>query len=64
MLNETILSEIHDFLRERGMKASYFGRLACGDSKMVRRLENGGSITLTTAEKVRAYIKFRQSEEA
>jgi hypothetical protein len=64
MMNEAILSEIHSFLRERNMKASYFGRLACGDSKMVRRLESGGSITLTTAEKVRAFIAFRKSEGA
>jgi hypothetical protein len=46
------------------MGRSYFGKIACGNSELVERLESGKTVTLVTAEKVRAFISRRQREDA
>jgi hypothetical protein len=53
-----LLSEIENFLvhTHPKMAESTFGRLAVNDGKFVGRLRNGGGLTLTTAEKARAFI--------
>jgi hypothetical protein len=53
-----MLSEIEAFLGLDGvsMTETTFGRLAVNDGKLVPRLRAGGSCTLTTADKVRAFI--------
>lgn len=54
-----LLTDIRKFLVKTGMGPSYFGRAACGNSELVRRLEEGKTITLATADKVRSFIKLR-----
>lgn len=54
-----LLSDIRLFLSETGMGPSYFGKAACGNSELVGRLENGGTVTLPIAEKIRAFIAER-----
>lgn len=43
------------------MGQSYFGKAACGNSEVVGRLESGRTITLETAEKIKAFIASRSS---
>lgn len=54
--NQQLLGEIRRFLTASGMSPSYFGKRVVGNSEIVSRLEAGGSVTLNTAAKVRAYI--------
>lgn len=56
-----LLTDIQGFLSETGMGPSYFGKAACGNSEVVERLENGGTVTLVTAEKIREFIANRRS---
>lgn len=60
-MNGDLISDIREFLGETGMGSSYFGKAACGNSEVVGRLENGRTITLETAEKIRAFMKERRS---
>jgi hypothetical protein len=53
---EVLLAEMHAFLNRSGMKASYFGKRACGNSEVVARLEAGGDVTTRTAEQIRKFI--------
>lgn len=53
----SILNEIDAFLRESGMGASYFGKVATGNSELVARLRAGGRVWPETDEKVREFIK-------
>lgn len=57
-------AEIASFLAETGMGSSYFGLLATGNSKLVERLEKGGTVTLETAEKIRKFIDERRQAGA
>jgi hypothetical protein len=41
------------------MSRSYFGYLAVKDSKLVARLENGGSVTLDTCATIVRFIESR-----
>jgi hypothetical protein len=50
--------EVKAFLAATGMGPSYFGQRATGDSKLVSRLERGGTVTLPTAEKIRKFISL------
>lgn len=54
-----LLSDIRVFLNKTGMGPSYFGKAACGNSELVRRLENGRTVTLPIAEKIRAFMVER-----
>lgn len=60
MIERDLLSDIKDFLSETGMKPSYFGKKACGNSELVARLEAGCTVTLATARKVRDFIRIRR----
>ena len=51
-----LLSEIEAFLAATGMAATALGREAVNDSHLVARLRKGTSVTLKTADKVRAYL--------
>lgn len=53
----TILDEIEAFLSTTGMGASYFGRMATGNTELVPRLRSGGRIWPETEAKVRAFIR-------
>jgi hypothetical protein len=61
-MSSDLLSEIRTFLARTGMGPSYFGDLACGNTELVRRLESGGSVTLRTAEKIRAFMAARNNQ--
>jgi hypothetical protein len=58
-----LLSDIREFLDRTGMGPSYFGKAACGNSELVERLENGKTVTLVTAEKVRTFMAERAQPE-
>lgn len=58
---EALLSEIEKFVAERRMAPSTFGRMAVNDGKFVKRLAEGGNITIRTAERVREYIRSAQA---
>jgi hypothetical protein len=58
---DELLSEIESFIQARQMAGARisettFGRLVMNDWGFVRRLREGGTVTLRTAEKVKAYI--------
>jgi len=51
-----LLADIEDFLRITGMGSSYFGKLAVGNSELVKRLRAGREVLPRTEEKVRAFM--------
>ncbi len=59
-----LLTDIRAFLADTGMSPSYFGKAACGNSELIGRLEDGKTVTLVTAEKVRSFISERKSAGA
>jgi hypothetical protein len=59
---ETLLSEIIDYCREAGMAETTFGRRAVNDGKLVKRLRQGGGITMDTAARVRQFISMDRAE--
>lgn len=54
-----LLSEIRDFLARTEMGPSYFGKASCGNSELVDRLESGRTVTLVTADRVRAFMQSK-----
>ncbi len=58
-MGSDLLTDIQAFIRETGIGPSYFGKASCGNSELVERLENGGTVTLTTAERIRAFMRER-----
>lgn len=58
-----LLEEIDRFLSEFRMGEQYFGKLAAGISDIVPRLRAGGSVRLSTAARVQAYMARRRSEK-
>jgi hypothetical protein len=59
-----ILAEVEEFLRTSGMGPSYFGKLAVGNSEIVRKLRDGRPILTSTAERLRAFIAARETGDA
>jgi hypothetical protein len=58
--SKQLLATINGFIARTGMSKSYFGYLAVRDSKLVARLESGGSVTLDTCA---AIVKFMESRD-
>lgn len=58
-----LLTEIEAFLSETGMGASYFGRVAAGNSELVGRLRANRRIWPETEEKVRSFISAKRQAE-
>lgn len=56
-----LLAEIEAFLAQSGLTPTKFGVAAVNDGHLVAKLRKGGSVTLKTADKVRAYLA-RQRE--
>lgn len=56
-----LLTEIESFLESSGMSATAFGTAALGDPPFVMQLRNGRDIKASTAERVRAFIRLRQT---
>ncbi len=54
---QRLIADIDSFLRHTGVNESTFGRRAVNDGKFVARLRSGRDCTLTTAERVRAFIR-------
>jgi phosphopantothenoylcysteine decarboxylase / phosphopantothenate---cysteine ligase len=59
-----LLTEIEVFLAATGMAATALGREAVNDSHLVARLRKGNSVTLKTADKVRAYLARQHQPQA
>lgn len=55
-----LLSEIEDFLRNRKMAETTFGRMAVNDGKFVARLRAGANMTLATIERARSHIRSQK----
>lgn len=53
---DVLLREIDEFCRVHTVAESTFGRLAVNDGKFVGRLKNGGKVTTSTVERVRAFM--------
>jgi phosphopantothenoylcysteine decarboxylase/phosphopantothenate--cysteine ligase len=53
---KALLTEIEAFLAETGLTATKFGIAAVNDGHLVANLRRGASVTLKTADRVRAYI--------
>jgi hypothetical protein len=51
-----LLTEIDGFLARTRMAESTFGQKAIKNSKLLARMRAGGTITLTTARKLRDFI--------
>jgi hypothetical protein len=62
-----LLSEIEAFRaatakhspRGKPIGEKYFGKLAAGNVRLIERLRDGKTVTMRTAERVRAFIKER-----
>lgn len=57
--NNTLLSEIEDFLSKTGMGVTYFGKASSGNSELVQRLRSGGRVWPETEHKVRDFMSSR-----
>src|SRR5690242_5893140 len=53
---DKIVREIASYCQKTGLAESTFGRLAINDGKLVGRLRDGGRITTTTLERLRAFM--------
>jgi len=56
LYHATLVADIDAFLRESGMGESYFGKRACGNSEVVKRLRDGGRVWPETEEKIRTFM--------
>lgn len=59
-----LLNEIEDFLKSSGMSATAFGQRALNDPPFVQQLRDGRDPKMSTAERVRAFIRDWQPERA
>lgn len=55
--NSKLLQEIERFLDLSGLSASAFGEEVMGDRHLVRRLRDGKTVRLPTADTIRGFIK-------
>jgi hypothetical protein len=55
-MHPPLLEEVEAFLARTKMGEAYFGKKAVGNSELVARLRAGGSVLVTTDEKVRAFM--------
>lgn len=53
---DPLLAEIEAFIARTGMGPSAFGKYACGNSELVKRLRDGRDVTRGTATKVQQYM--------
>lgn len=61
---DALLAEIESHCRRTGIAESTFGRHAINDGKLCSRLRAGKNVTLSTAERVRAYILENGAERS
>ena len=58
-LTPALLAEIEAFLADSGLTATKFGLAAVNDGHLVANLRRGSSVTLKTADRVRAFMRER-----
>lgn len=58
-IHTALVKDIDAFLCRTGMSASYFGKVATGNSEVVNRLKAGRTITGMTEQKIRNFIASR-----
>lgn len=58
-----ILPEIEEHLSKTGMSASYFGKVAVGNSELVPRLRSGGGLHFKTEIKLREYMAAQEASK-
>jgi hypothetical protein len=61
---EALLAEMHAFVNRTGMKPSYFGKQACGNSEVMARLNEGGDVYTGTAERIRKFMANYETTRA
>lgn len=59
---QRLLAEIEAFLADTGMKPTRFGKLALNDGDFIRRMRNGSGITVSTVDRVRAFIAAERAK--
>ncbi len=64
MSSNRFLTDIEKFLSDTGMSASYFGKVAAGNSELVARLREGRRTWPETEKKVRAFMRERRKVAA
>ena len=57
-----LLADIEAFLKNTGMSASYFGKVAVNNSELVARLRDGSRVWPETEAKARAFMLLRKQE--
>ena len=57
-----LLKEIHAFLARTKMNPATFGHKAAGNSRLVKKLEDGGTVSIDTADVIRAYMAAYEPE--
>lgn len=57
---QDLLATITKFLKASGMSESAFGHKTVNDGRLVKRLRQGGSVTLPTAERILNFIEDNQ----
>jgi len=60
--HKPLVDKIKAFLEETGMSPSYFGKVSVGNSELVRRLYEGGSVTVKTQNLLLKYMKENKSK--
>jgi predicted Ser/Thr protein kinase len=57
---KSLLEEIEAFLELSTLSPTAFGEKAMNDRHLVRRLRDGGSVTLKTADKLRTFMEAQR----
>ena len=60
---KTLLAEIESFLARTGATPTKFGLAAVNDGHLVANLRKGHSVTLKTADAIRAYIHLHSPKK-
>lgn len=58
---EALRRDVDSFLSETGMGEVYFGKRACGNSRLVERLRDGRRVWPETIDRVRSFMDERLS---
>lgn len=58
---QSFLADIENFLVRTGMTPAAFGKRTANDGKFVDRLRRGGTVTLSTAERIRKWIAVNET---
>lgn len=59
-----LLGEIEQFCKDADIAEATFGSRVVRDGKFVKRLRDGGDVTLKTVDRVRAYIAAERAKQS